>query len=125
MGLHRNSLSVLFLIEIQQEGVYGVEICGFVVGMADEKVGRVWGVGKRAIKVGGDEVGLEIREHHAFETHLNLISDFTGSRERMSMTTSFGSQSDMVVEMEESGTRSHRAERVKVKSGPTFATSVF
>jgi len=43
--------------------------------------------------------GVEIREHHAFETHLNLISDFTGSRERMSVITSFGSQSDM----EESG----------------------
>jgi hypothetical protein len=53
--------------------------------MAEEKVGWVLGVGKRAIKVGGDEVGLEIREHHAFETHLNLMSDFTGSRERMSM----------------------------------------
>ena len=40
--------------------------------------------------------GLEIREHHAFETHLNLMSDFTGSRERMSTTTSFGSHFDIV-----------------------------
>jgi hypothetical protein len=40
--------------------------------------------------------GLEIREHHAFETHLNLMSDFTGSRERMSVTTSFGRLSDIV-----------------------------
>jgi hypothetical protein len=51
--------------------------------------------------------GVEIREHHAFETHLNLISDFTGSRERMSVITSFGSQADM----EESGT--HSAEERK------------
>ena len=40
--------------------------------------------------------GLEIREHHAFETHLNLMSDFTGSRERMSVITSFGRLSDIV-----------------------------
>jgi hypothetical protein len=26
---------------------------------------------------------VENREHHAFETHLNLMSDFTGSREKM------------------------------------------
>jgi hypothetical protein len=26
--------------------------------------------------------GVEIREHHAFETHLNLMSDFTDNREK-------------------------------------------
>ncbi len=46
-----------FLIEIQHEGVYGVFIVGFVVVMAEEKAFWVLGVGKRAIKVGGDELG--------------------------------------------------------------------
>jgi hypothetical protein len=34
--------------------------------------------------------GVEIRERHAFETHLNLMRDFTGSRERMSVISSRG-----------------------------------
>jgi hypothetical protein len=41
--------------------------------------------------------GVEIREHHAFETHLNLMSDFTGSRERISVIIiSFGSHFNIV-----------------------------
>jgi hypothetical protein len=34
--------------------------------------------------------GLEIREYHVFETQMNLTSDFTGSRERISTITSCG-----------------------------------
>jgi hypothetical protein len=34
--------------------------------------------------------GLEIREYHVLETQMNLTSDFTGSRERISTITSFG-----------------------------------
>jgi hypothetical protein len=49
--------------------------------MADENVGLVLGVGKRAIVAMKQRV--ENREHHAFETHLNLMSDFTDSREKM------------------------------------------
>jgi hypothetical protein len=41
--------------------------------------------------------GLEMREHHVLETHLNLMTDFTGSRERISATTSFGRVSDIVL----------------------------
>jgi len=36
------------------------------------------------------KLGLEMRELHVLETYLNLISDFTGSCERILMTTSFG-----------------------------------
>jgi hypothetical protein len=34
--------------------------------------------------------GLEMRVYHVLETPLNLMSDFTGSLERISMITSFG-----------------------------------
>lgn len=34
--------------------------------------------------------GLSIKEHHCFETHLNRIRDFGGSRLRMSMMISQG-----------------------------------
>lgn len=34
--------------------------------------------------------GSESREHHGFETHLNLPTDFAGSRKRMSMMSSWG-----------------------------------
>jgi len=57
--------------------------------------------------------GLEIRESHSFETHLNLISDFTGSRERMSVITPFGSRSDME---EESGYSQSQCWREEMKS---------
>ena len=41
--------------------------------------------------------GVEIREYHALETHLNLMSDFTGSRERISVIIiSFGSHFNIV-----------------------------
>jgi hypothetical protein len=40
--------------------------------------------------------GVEIREHHAFETNLNLMRDFTSSHEMMSVITSHGRQSDIV-----------------------------
>jgi hypothetical protein len=41
--------------------------------------------------------GVEIREHQAFETNLNLMRDFTGNHERMSVITSHGRrQSDIV-----------------------------
>jgi hypothetical protein len=41
--------------------------------------------------------GLEMREHHVLETHLNLITDFTGSRDRISAITSFGRLFDIVL----------------------------
>jgi len=41
--------------------------------------------------------GLEMGEHHVFETHLNLMTDFAGSRERISAITSFGRLSDIVL----------------------------
>lgn len=34
--------------------------------------------------------GQEIKESHAFETHLNFKSDFTGSLDRISVTISDG-----------------------------------
>ena len=52
--------------------------------------------------------GLEMREYHVLQTHLNLMSDFTGSLERISLITSFGRCSDIVflsVTIEESGVR--------------------
>jgi hypothetical protein len=41
--------------------------------------------------------GLEMREHHVLETHLNLITDFTGNRDRISAITSFGRLFDIVL----------------------------
>jgi hypothetical protein len=38
--------------------------------------------------------GLVMMEFQGLETHLNLINDFTGSRVRMSDTTSSGTCSD-------------------------------
>jgi hypothetical protein len=54
--------------------------------------------------------GVEIREHHAFETHLNLMSDFTDSRERMLAITSFGRQSDIVWEWKRAAVVMHRGQ---------------
>ena len=39
--------------------------------------------------------GLEIREYHVLETQMNLTSDFTGSRERISTITSIGRRSSI------------------------------
>jgi hypothetical protein len=41
--------------------------------------------------------GLEMREHHVLETHLNLITDFTGTLDRISAITSFGRLFDIVL----------------------------
>ena len=40
------------------------------------------------------KLGLVMMEFQDLETHLNLIKDFTGSRVRMSNTTSSGTGSD-------------------------------
>jgi hypothetical protein len=40
------------------------------------------------------KMGLVMMEFQVMETHLNLIKDFTGSRVRISNTTSSGTRSD-------------------------------
>jgi hypothetical protein len=66
--------------------------------------------------------GVEIREHHAFETHLNLMRDFTGSRERMSVITSRGRQSDIVRQWKRAALA--ELKRGEVKSGQIVASDL-
>jgi hypothetical protein len=56
-----------------------------------------WGLERARLRWVAMKWGLEMREHHVLETHLNLITDFTGSRDRISAITSFGRLFDIVL----------------------------
>jgi len=56
-----------------------------------------WGLERTQLRWVAMKWGLEMREHHVLETHLNLMTDFTGSRERISTITSFGRLFDIVL----------------------------
>jgi hypothetical protein len=69
-----------------------------VVEMVEDKVGWVyWGLERVRLRWVAMKWGLEMREHHVLKTHLNLMTDFTGSRERISAITSFGRLFDIVL----------------------------
>jgi hypothetical protein len=56
-----------------------------------------WGLERARLRWVAMKWGLEMREHHVLKTHLNLITDFTGSRDRISVITSFGRLFDIVL----------------------------
>jgi hypothetical protein len=78
-----------------------------------KRKGCCWELERERLRWVAMKWGLEIREHHSLETHLNLISDFAGSRERMSVITPFGRRCDME---EESGYSQSQWWREEMKS---------
>jgi len=68
--------------------------------------------------------GLEMREHHVLETHLNLITDFTGSRDRISAITSFGRLFDIVLLSPGTEVRRENEERKLLRERGAFSFSL-
>jgi hypothetical protein len=87
-----------FWIKGKQADAYGrgLVFLESVVEMVKHKVGWVLGVGKNAAEVGGDEMGAGDERAPCLKKHLNLMRDFTDSRERISAITSFGRLSEIV-----------------------------